>query len=156
MKDYLATLLPEAGKALVTDVSVCKDNGRMQTSVMFDDQTLLTYEIMDLSGAPVMKLRRQSTPAQRSELWDREGVLDLDCIGYKSRGQLGYTVLGTYSFKLDKSGVSQAYAKTYTVVNYPFDDEIRKLLAQAAGAVTAAITEHRKFVPPEQTWGAKP
>lgn len=156
MRDYLSTLLPDAGKASVTEVSVCKNNGRMEATVMFEDQMLLTYEIMDQGETPVMRLRSQSTRAQRNELQDREGVLDLDCLGYRPRSHNGFTMLGSYRFTLDKSGVSNAYARTFTVVNYPFDDRIRKLLAQAAGAVNSAIEEHKKFTPPEQTWGAKP
>lgn len=156
MKDYLSTLLPDAGKAGVAKVSVCKNNGRTETTVMFEDEMLLTYEIMDQGDAPVMRLRSQSTLAQRNELMAREDVLDLDCLGYRPRGQRGFMMLGSYRFTLDKTGVAKAYAKTYTVVNYPFDESIRKLLAQAAGAVNSAIIEHKKFTPPEQTWGAKP
>jgi len=152
---YFQGLVPSAATDAIELISVCPMGGRYDerwsTTVLFEDGDLYHYELTPTVGS--VELKNHSTRSQRNDKARNFEDGPGNCLGTWKAFE-GYTG-GSYRFAVGKHSMHGAVYERI-VVNYPFDDEVKQRLKGAAAAVEAAIVEHRKFTPVEQSWGVQP
>jgi hypothetical protein len=149
LQSYYAKLGAIANDGSINYVEACDvSNGVAYTrfvTVGFDDDSYYQYKV----GEDGPKFEYFTTAAERSaqsmDEWGR------GC--YTSKGPL---LLGRYWIQMLRKEPLLAYVRKDVFVGVPFNEEVTHEVQMMAKAAENAVALHKKFVPPQVTWGGKP